>query len=77
MLALARRGYSVDGVDFSPYLLTLAKKSSDKTLKHQPTFFWADVTNLVLKKNTTVPTGFFPTWRASIQRKRSYLSVAT
>ncbi|OGL74113.1 hypothetical protein A3D73_00310 [Candidatus Uhrbacteria bacterium RIFCSPHIGHO2_02_FULL_60_44] len=57
--ALARRGYSVDGVDFSDHLLALAKKSTDKTLKHRSMFYRSDVSKLALKKRYNRAYWFF------------------
>ena len=56
---LAHKGYSVDGVDFSVHLLSLAKKSGNKTLRHQPIFYRADVTKLAFKKKYSRAYWFF------------------
>lgn len=56
---LTSKGYSVDGVDFSKHLLSLAKKSINKTLRHQPIFYRADVTKLTFKKKYSRAYWFF------------------
>ncbi len=54
-----RRGYSVDGVDFSSYFLAMAKKTTDKSLKIQPTFYRSDIKKFVGKKKYTYAYWFF------------------
>ena len=70
---LAHKGYSVDGVDFSVHLLSLAKKSSNKTLRHQPIFYRADVTKLAFKNMSCLLV--FQTWRTSVPLKRCHQSA--
>lgn len=56
---LAEKGYNADGVDFSKYLLTRAKKARSKKSKIQPTYIHANVENLKLKNKYQKAYWFF------------------
>mgnify|MGYP001577455612 CR=1 FL=1 len=73
--ALAREGYSVDGVDFSDYLLSLAKLSSNTVAKRQPIFYRADVTKLALKNSYDRAYWFFSDL-ANINPAKALLSIS-
>ena len=58
--ALAEKGYTVDGVDFSRYLIKKAKAEIKKDLVvHPPDYFIADIQKLKLPKKYTKAYWFF------------------
>ena len=57
--ALAHRGYAVDGVDFSAFLLNKAKKEAKKIMCRKPDYYLANISNLRLKKKYNKAYWFF------------------
>ncbi|MBF8280849.1 MAG: hypothetical protein HW383_622 [Candidatus Magasanikbacteria bacterium] len=57
--AFAEKGYQVDGVDFSKYLLARAKKDRSKKLKIESTYTLANVENLRLENKYQKAYWFF------------------
>ncbi|MCR4284379.1 MAG: class I SAM-dependent methyltransferase [Parcubacteria group bacterium] len=57
--ALSERGYLVDGVDFSKYLLSKAKDESKKSGKRTPNYYKANIEQLKLRKKYDKAYWFF------------------
>lgn len=57
--ALAEKGYHADGVDFSSFLLDVARLGSERLGKHRPDFFQSNVEKLVLPKKYDKAFWFF------------------
>lgn len=57
--ALAKRGYTVSGVDFSKFLLDLAQQGADSLKSNCPNYYRADVENLTLPQKYTKAYWFF------------------
>lgn len=57
--ALTEKGYKVDGVDFSQYLLNQAKKGAKELIRGRPNYYKANVEQLKLKKKYNKVYWFF------------------
>ncbi len=74
-LTLAEKGYSVDGLDFSEYLLDIAKKVASKTTNHKPFFYKENLENMELKQKYDKAYWFF-TDLAQIDLRKALHSIS-
>ncbi len=73
--ALSEKGYNVDGVDFSEYLLKIAEEESKKNIVNKPSYFFADIEKMELAKKYTKAYWFFSDLgNLNIQRALASLS---
>lgn len=72
---LVQKGYSVDGVDFSVHLLSLAKKLTTAPVAYKPILYKANVTKLALKKKYNRAYWFFSDL-ANIDIQKALLSIS-
>lgn len=73
--ALSEKGYLVDGVDFSKYLLGKAKNESLKSTKRKPNYYKANIEQLKLKKKYNKAYWFFSDL-ANIDIKKVITSIS-
>jgi len=73
--SLAEKGYKVDGVDFSRYLIDKAKAEIKNNQKNKPIYFIADIQKLSLPKKYTKAYWFFSDL-GNINILKTILSIA-
>lgn len=73
--ALSQKGYHVDGVDFSEYLVGLARAGADNGLKRPPEFMVASVMDLSFPSRYTKAYWFFSDL-ASIDLAQAVMSIS-